>query len=192
MAEAATRVFRSLGAKVESACCDFSEVNDIVLGTRGLSMVANHADKLPKWKEQMQKGLVWNIEQGLKLSPEEIGRAEALRTTLWHRVRAFMETRELLLPTVAVPPFPVEQPYPTHINGKPLDNYTQWFFLTDGITLTALPVISVPCGFTKGGLPVGLQIVGRRRQEAMVLRAAAAFEAAAPWADKIPPVVTGG
>jgi amidase len=192
VAEAATRVFRSLGAKVEPACCDFGEVNDIVLGTRGLAMVANHADKLPKWKEQMQKGLVWNIEQGLKLSPEEIGRAEALRTTLWHRVRAFMETRELLiLPTVAVPPFPVEQPYPTEINGKPLDNYTQWFFLTYGITLTALPVISVPCGFTKSGLPVGLQIVGRRRQEAMVLRAAAAFEAAAPWADKIPPVVTG-
>jgi amidase len=193
VAEAATRVFRSLGAKVESACCDFSEVNDIVLGTRGLAMVANHADKLPQWKEEMQKGLVWNIEQGLKLSPEEIGRAEALRTTLWHRVRAFMETRELLiLPTVAVPPFPVEQPYPTHINGKALDNYTQWFFLTYGITVTALPVISVPCGFTKSGLPVGLQIVGRRRQEAMVLRAAAAFEAAAPWADKIPPVVTGG
>jgi amidase len=193
VAEAATRVFRSLGAKVASACCDFSEVNDIVLGTRGLAMVANHADKLPKWKEQMQKGLVWNIEQGLKLTPEEIGRAEALRTTLWHRVRAFMETRELLiLPTVAVPPFPVEQPYPTHINGKPLDNYTQWFFLTYGITVTALPVISVPCGFTRSGLPVGLQIVGRRRQEAMVLRAAAAFEAAAPWADKIPPVVTGG
>ncbi len=191
VAERATRVFRSLGAKVESACCDFSEINDIVLGTRGLAMVANHADKLAKWKDQMQKGLVWNIEQGLRLTPEDIARAELLRTTLWHRVRTFMETRELLiLPTVAVPPFPVEQPYPTEINGKSLDNYTQWFFLTYGITLTALPVISVPCGFTKSGLPVGLQIVGRRRQEVMVLRAAAAFEAAAPWADKIPPTVT--
>jgi len=193
VAEASTRVFRSLGARVEAACCDFREVNDIVLGTRGLSMVASHADKLPAWKDQMQKGLVWNIEQGLKLSPEDIARAEVLRTTLWHRVRAFMETRELLLlPTVAVPPFPVEQPYPTEINGKPLDNYTQWFFLTYGITVTGLPVISVPCGFTKSGLPVGLQIVGRRRQEAMVLRAAAAFEAAAPWADKIPPIVPRG
>jgi amidase len=192
VAEASMRVFRSLGARVESACCDFSEVNDIVLGTRGLSMVASHADKLPGWKEQMQKGLVWNIEQGLKLSPEEIARAEVKRTTLWHRVRTFMETRDLLLlPTVAVPPFPVEQPYPTEINGKALDNYTQWFFLTYGITVTGLPVISVPCGFTKSGLPVGLQIVGRWRQEAMVLRAAAAFEAAAPWADKIPPVVAG-
>jgi len=193
VAEGATRVFRSLGARVESVCCDFGEVNDIVLGTRGLTMVANHADKLPQWKEQMQKGLVWNIEQGLALTPRDIAKAQTLRTQLWQRVRTFMATRDLLiLPTVAVSPFPVEQPYPTEINGKPLDNYTQWFFLTYGITVTGLPVISVPCGFTKGGLPVGLQIVGRRRQEAMVLRAAAAFEAAAPWADKFPPVVTGG
>ena len=92
---------------------------------------------------------------------------------------------------MAVPPFPVEQPYPTEINGEALDNYTQWFFLTYGITVTGLPAISVPCGFTRGGLPVGLQIVGRRRQEAAVLRAAAAFEAAAPWADRIPAVVSG-
>ena len=190
VAEGATRIFRSLGAKVQPACPDFSELNDIVLGTRGLTMVAAHADKLPEWREQMQKGLVWNIEQGLTLTPRDIARAEKARTTLWHRVRVFMERHELLiLPTVAVSPFPVDQPYPTEINGRPLDNYTQWFFLTYSITVTGLPVISVPCGFTKSGLPVGLQIVGRRRQEAMVLRAAAAFEAAAPWADRIPPAV---
>jgi amidase len=191
VAEGATRVFRSLGAKVKAACPDFSEVNEIVLATRGLTMVALHAEKLTRWKDQMQSGLVWNIEQGLKLSPEAIGRGEKLRTVLWHRVRTFLESYDLLiLPSVAVPPFPVEQPYPTEINGKPMDNYIQWVFLTYGITLTGLPAISVPCGFTRNGLPVGLQIVGRRRQEAAVLRAAAAFEAAAPWADKIPPVVT--
>ena len=75
------------------------------------------------------------------------------------------------------------------IGGKHLDDYTQWFFLTYAISLTGLPVISVPCGFTAAGLPVGLQIVGRRRAETAVLRAAAAFEAAAPWADRRPPVV---
>ena len=141
----------------------------------------------------MQAGLVWTSEQGLSLTPRAIGEALTKRTTLWHRVRAFMERRDLLiLPTVAVPPFPVEQRYPTEINGKPLDNYTQWFFLTYGITVTGLPAISVPCGFTRSGLPVGLQIVGKRHGEAAVLRAAAAFEAAQPWADPIPPVVTGG
>ncbi len=191
VASQATRVFRSLGAKVSSASPDMRDVNDIVLSTRGLSMVANHAEKLPQWREQMQAGLIWNIEQGLKLTPEEIGRGERLRTALWHRVRRFFEEYDLLiLPTVAVPPFPVEQAYPTTINGKALAHYTQWFFLTYAITLTGLPAISIPCGFTPDGLPVGLQIVGRRRQEAAVLAAAAAFERAAPWADRIPPVCT--
>ncbi len=190
VAEGASKVFRSLGARVEAASPDFGEVNDIVLATRGIAMVAQHAEKLPRWEGQMQKGLVWNIKQGLALTPEAIGRGEKLRTTLWHRVRVFMEDRDLLiLPTVPVEPFPVEAPYPTEINGKPLENYTQWMFLTYAITLTGLPALSIPCGFTRGGLPVGLQIVGRRRQEAAVLRAAAAFEAAAPWADRIPPTV---
>jgi len=81
----------------------------------------------------------------------------------------------------------VEQPYPTEINGKPLEHYAQWFYLTYGVTLTGLPAISVPAGFTKSGLPVGLQIVGRWRDEAAVLRAAAAFETAQPWADRRPP-----
>ena len=109
---------------------------------------------------------------------------------MWHRVRRFMERYDLLvLPTVAVRPFPVEQPYPVELDGKPLENYTQWFFLTYALSVTGLPVISVPAGFTRDGLPVGLQIVGRRRQETAVLAAAAAFERAAPWADRIPPVV---
>lgn len=190
VAETAMRAFRALGARVRRASPSFTELNDIVLGTRGLSMVALHADKLPRWRAELQPGLVWNIEQGLGLTSREIGRAERLRTVLWQRVRRFMEDFDLLaLPTVAVKPFPVEQPYPTEIAGKPLENYTQWFFLTYAISVTGLPVISVPAGFTGDGLPVGIQLVGRRRQEAAVLRAAAAFEEAAPWADRIPPVV---
>ena len=191
MAEQATRVWRTLGARVRTASPSFDELGEIVLGTRGLSMVALHADKLPRWRSEMQKGLVWNIEQGLELTPVAIGRAEKLRSALWQRVRRFMEGYELLvLPTVAVKPFPIEQSYPTEIGGKHLENYTQWFSLTYAISVLGLPVISVPAGFTRDGLPVGIQIVGRRRQETAVLAAAAAFEQAAPWADRIPPVVT--
>jgi amidase len=192
VAAGAGRVFRSLGARVTTASPSFAELNDIVLGTRGLSMAALHGDRLAEWRGDMQKALVWNIEQGLGLTARDIGRAEKLRSALWERVRRFMERYELLvLPTVAVRPFPVEQPYPTELGGKPLENYTQWFFLTYAITVTGLPVISVPAGFTRDGLPVGIQIVGRRRQEAAVLAAAAAFESAAPWAARIPPVVAG-
>jgi amidase len=192
IAHAATGILKRLGARVETASPDFSGVHEIVLATRGVAFVANYARHLPKWESQMQRGLVWNVKQGLALTAEEIAAGEVARTRLWHRVRAFMETRDLLvLPTAAVSPFPVEQFHPTEINGVPLDHYIQWAFLTYAITLTGLPAISVPCGFTKAGLPVGLQIVGRRRQEAAVLRAAAAFEAAAPWADRIPPGLTG-
>jgi len=191
VAHDALRVLRSLGARIEPACPDFSEVPEIVRATRGPMMVALHADKLPEWRERMQKDLVRDVEKGLALTAKEIARGEVLRSVLWHRVRAFMATRDLLvLPTVAVPPFPVEQPYPAQINGRPLSSYTEWFSLTYAITLTGLPAISVPCGFTREGLPVGLQLVGRRRQDAAVLRAAAAVEAAAPWADHLPPVVT--
>jgi amidase len=191
VAHDALRALHNLGARIETACPDFSEVPDIVRATRGLMMVALHADKLPEWRERMQGDLVRDVEKGLALTAAEIARGEVLRTVLWHRVRAFMATRDLLvLPTVAVPPFSVEQPYPAQINGRPLSSYTEWFSLTYAITLTGLPAISVPCGFTREGLPVGLQLVGRRRQDAAVLRAAAAVEAAAPWADHLPPVVT--
>ena len=135
----------------------------------------------------MNPNLVLNIEQGLPLTAEEVGEAEKARTDLYHRVRHFFGRYDLLLtPTVAVPPFPVETPYPKEINGRPMANYTDWFMLTYAISITSLPAISVPCGWTSRGLPVGLQIVGRKLQETTVLRAAAAFEAIAPWADKRP------
>jgi amidase len=180
--ERAIGVFRSLGARVERAAPDMSDVPEIVRTSRGLLMVARHADKLPEHRAILQEGLVENTEQGLALSSREIAKGELLRTQQWQRVRAFLETRDLLaMPTMATPAFPVEQP---HAKGMARS------FLTYAWSVMGLPAISIPCGFTKDGLPVGLQIVGRRRGEAAVLRAAAAFEAAQPWADRIPPVVT--
>ncbi|HSR12581.1 MAG TPA: amidase family protein, partial [Thermodesulfobacteriota bacterium] len=114
---------------------------------------------------------------------------ERARTEIYHRVRRFFEKYDLLLtPTVAVPPFPQEWIYPKEINGRPMKNYLEWLILTYAITITGAPAISVPCGFTAEGLPVGLQIVGRRLEETTVLKAAAAFEEIAPWRDKRPPV----
>jgi amidase len=190
VAEDAMSVLRGLGARVKPGCPDFSDTREIVLGTRGLSKVVEHGERLARWRSVMQAGLVWNIEQGLALTSEGIARAERLRHGLWHRVRTFMRDHDLLaLPTAAVPPFPVEQPYPTAINGRPLADYTHWFFLTYAISLTGLPAISIPCGFTRSGLPVGLQLVGGWHQEAAVLQAAAAFETARPWSAARPPVV---
>jgi Asp-tRNA(Asn)/Glu-tRNA(Gln) amidotransferase A subunit family amidase len=101
-----------------------------------------------------------------------------------------METRDVwLTPTMAVPAFPIEHPHILEVNGRPVGTAMQRSHLTYAFSVLGLPAISIPCGFTRAGLPVGLQIVGRRRGEAAVLQAAAAFEAAQPWSERVPPVV---
>jgi len=189
IAGAAAQRFAELGCTVEEDEPDFDNVQEVIRVTRALRMVALHADKLEKWRGKMNPNLVWNIEQGFPLTARQVGEAERERTAIYRRVRKFFERYDLLLtPTVAVPPFPVEADYPKEINGQAMTNYTDWFLLTYAITITGLPAISIPCGWTGEGFPVGLQIVGRRLSETTVLRAAAAFEALAPWRDKKPPV----
>ena len=188
--DGAVRAFRSAGARMEAACPDMSEVPEIVRLSRGLLMVARHADKLPEHRAVLQPGLVENTEQGLAMTARDVARGELLRSTLWQRVREFLADRDLwITPTMAVPAFLVEDPYATEINGQRVGTLMQRSFLTYAFSVLGLPAISIPCGFTKAGLPVGLQIVGKRCGEAAVLRAAAAFEAARPWANHVPPVV---
>ena len=174
----AAGAFRAAGARMNQASPDMREVPEIVRLSRGLLMVARHAEKLPRHRDVLQAGLVENTEQGLALTAADVARGELLRTTLWHRVREFLDGCDVwITPTTAMPPFPLEQP----ALGRS--------FLTYAFSVLGLPAISIPAGFTPDGLPVGLQIVGKRGGEAAVLRAAAAFEAARPWAHHIPPVV---
>jgi amidase len=94
-------------------------------------------------------------------------------------MRTFLERYEfLLLPVNQVLPFPVAEPYPTEINGVRLANYIEWMKTCYAITVTSHPAISVPAGFAEDGLPVGLQIVGRYRDDFGVLQLAHAFEGA--------------
>jgi amidase len=184
----AAAVFRRLGARLQARHPDFSDLLEIVLTSRGARMAALHAERLPKWREVMQENLVKNVEYGLGLDADAIGRAERLRTALWERVQAFFRDHDVIVtPTAPIPPFPVETVYPTTIDGAPMRNYIEWVLLTYAFTVIGVPAISVPCGFTRDGLPVGLQIAGRWRDETTVLRVAAAFEAAAPWAHLRPP-----
>jgi amidase len=178
--EDAVSALGDAGARVEAACPDMSEVPEIVRLSRGFLMVARHGDKLPRHRDVLQAGLVENTEQGLALTAADVARGELLRTTLWNRVREFLDGRDLwVTPTTAMAPFPLEQP----VLGRS--------FLTYAFSVLGLPAISVPAGFTRDGLPIGLQIVGKRGGEAAVLRAAAAFETARPWAHRVPPVVPG-
>jgi amidase len=189
--ERAVHVFRDAGARMEAACPDMSDVPEIVRLTRGLLMVARHADKLPEHRAVLQAGLVENTEAGLALSARDIAQGERLRTRQWQRVREFMAEHDVwITPTAATPPFPIEQMHVTEVNGRPVGKAMQRSYLTYAFSVLGLPAISIPCGFTSRGLPVGLQIVGRRRSEVAVLRAAAAFEAAQPWAGHVPPLVS--
>ncbi len=166
-------------------------LREVIQVTRAWRMAALYGDVLKKWRDQMNPNLVANIEQGLKLSAEEIGQAEKNRTLIYLRVQRFFEKYDLLItPTVAIPPFPVEISYPKEINGQPMADYTDWFILTYAISITGHPAISIPCGFTSVGFPVGLQIIGHRLAEVTVLKAAAAFETIFPWSEYRPPVAS--
>ena len=113
----------------------------------------------------------------MKLTGADISRAEMKRTALYQRARIFMERYEfLVLPTVQVPPFDVNQPFVNEINGLPMTTYIDWMKSCYYITMLGHPAISVPCGFTGDGLPVGLQIVGRHHDDWGVLQLAYAFE----------------
>src|SRR4029453_2870780 len=110
------------------------------------------------------------------------------RLTWYDHVRRYFDGHDLLLtPTIATPPFKVGLDNPTEIAGRPVEPY-DWIPFTYPFNLTGNPAASVPCGFTKDGLPIGLQIVGRRFDDVTVLRAAAGYERLAPWADRKPPL----
>jgi amidase len=138
----------------------------------------------------MKDTVIWNIEEGQKLTGPRIGRAEIKRTELYHRVREFMETYEFLIcPVNQVPPFDIKQPYIEEVDGVKMETYIDWMKSCYYITVTGHPAISVPCGFTPEGLPVGMQIVGRHNDDFGVLQLAHAFEkATGVWKER-PPVV---
>jgi amidase len=188
-AKAAIEVFRGLGAEVVEDTPDFTDARDVALILRGLRFVAIYQDRVndPEFQKWVNPRVKGNIEYGLNLSVRDIARAHRQRSEMWDRVRGFFDRYDLLLtPTTPIPPFPVEIAYPTEIGGQPMESYLDWAMLTYAITMVGLPAISLPCGWTEKGLPVGLQVVGRHHGEAALLQAAAAYESAAPWADKRP------
>ena len=172
------KVFQDLGCIMEEACPDFSGATEAFETLRAVSFAMRFAPLLKTHRTELKDTVIWNIEQGLALDGARIARAECLRTELYQRMRAFLEQYEFLLgPVNQLPPFPVDTEYPTEIAGVKLANYLDWMKSCYYVTITSHPAISVPAGFTPGGLPVGLQIVGRYRDDFGVLQLAHAFEA---------------
>ncbi len=170
-------VFRSLGCQVEDGEPDFRDADEIFQTLRAWSMAQSRSEDLKRHRALMKDTVIWNTEKGLKLTGLDVSRAEAKRTQLHSRVHTFLERYEfLVLPVTQVVPFPIETDWVREINGVKMETYIDWMASCYAITLTGLPAISVPCGFTKEGLPVGLQIVGRHQQDFAVLQLAHAFE----------------
>ena len=182
-------VFEDLGCVVVEEEPDFSDAHEIFLVWRAWHYELCYGEVLEEHRNELKETVVWNIEEGQRLTGPQIGQVERKRAELYHRVRKFMETYDfLVLPVAQVPPFDVKQRYVTEINGVRMKNYIEWMKSCYYITVTGHPAISVPCGFTPEGLPVGIQIVGRHRDDLGVLQLARAFERATGFWKQRPPV----
>ena len=174
----AAQSFADLGTKVEEACSDFTGAQKMFQTLRGADYVASKKMHMTKHRDLLKPEVIWNYEHGLALSTEDVADARTVRGRLYNNMCTFFETYDLLVtPTVMAAPFPVEIRYLDEVAGVKFDNYVDWLMHTFVITPTGCPAVSVPCGFTKAGLPVGLQLVAPPRAEAALLSAAAAFEA---------------
>jgi amidase len=173
----AAQRFADTGCAVEAAAPDFSGSIDSFQVLRALLFADVRGGLLPSERHRLNPDIAWNIEKGQALGAAEIIGAMQARHALFHRVAAFFEDYDLLVcPTVAVPPFAVEQRFPTAIAGEALTSYIDWMFLTFVVTLTGCPALSLPCGLTADGLPVGLQLIGRPHGDAALLGMATLLE----------------
>jgi len=184
------KTFKALGCAVEEAEPDFTGATEAFETLRAYIYVHRQGALIKAHRDKLKDEIIWNTEQGLRLGAEQIARAEGLRLQLFHRMRQFLEKHEFLLcPVNQLPPFPVETEWPREIAGVRMSNYLDWMKSCYYITITGHPAISVPAGFTAEGLPVGLQIVGRYRDDFGVLQLAHAFEQATRAGERRPAAV---
>ena len=174
--KAASR-FAEAGAIVEEAHPDLREAHECFHVLRAFDFAISKAALLRSKRDLLKPEVIWNIEQGLKLTVEQLERAEAQRVAMTARTLEFFKSYDLLLaPATIVAPFPVEHRYVAECAGKKFDNYVEWLGIVYAITLVCCPALSLPCGFTASGLPVGLQVVAPPRGEAQLLAGAKVLE----------------
>jgi aspartyl-tRNA(Asn)/glutamyl-tRNA(Gln) amidotransferase subunit A len=182
---AAVQAFAELGCHVEEVNPSFDNPGVLFLHFFYVNIGAMLQD-YPGYEHQIDPQLLANITEVHGVSGPDYARSILRRGAIFEQIRRFFATYDLLLcPTVAVPPFEVGLEGPTQIAGQTVDRRA-WIAMTPLFNLTGQPAATVPCGLTSDGLPIGLQIAGRRFDEATVLRASAAFEAVRPWAQTRP------
>ncbi len=181
--------FESLGCVVEQAEPDFAPAELAFRTLRAWNSANIYGERLHEHPDAFKDTLKGEIEEGLRLTGTDVANAETAHSEIWRRFQAFLEKYEyFVLPTTQLPPFDVNSPYPTEIAGVKFDNYIDWMKSCWYISETGNPAASVPAGFTPEGLPVGLQIVGRDKEDFSVLQMAHAFEQATGFGKKHPAI----
>jgi amidase len=187
--DAHRKTFESLGCIVEQAEPDFALAETSFRILRAWNSANTYGQRLREHPDAFKDTLKSEIEEGQRLSSADIARAETANTQLWRRFQAFLETYEyFILPTTQLPPFDIDTPWPRQIAGVKIESYIDWMKSCWYISATGNPAASVPAGFTPEGLPVGLQIVGRNKEDFSVLQMANAFEKATGFGKKRPAV----
>jgi len=184
-------VFGRLGAIVEEAAPDLDGADDVFRTLRAWQFELAYGELLDAHPDRFKESLAANIRAGRELRGTDIARAERRHTELFHRMRAFFTRYDVLaLPVSQVAPFPADREYPAEVAGEPCTTYLDWMRSAYLISATGCPAISVPAGFTPGGLPVGLQLVGAHRADLTVLQLAHAFEQATGHGTRRPQLPT--
>ena len=180
-------VLERIGCTLVDAFPDLSDARDVFLTLRARSYARALGPILDRERGRMKEAVVWNVEAGLALTPEDVARAETAKAAIHRRVdRFFADVDALAMPVTQLPPFPAGIEFPVEVAGVPMATYLDWMASCWTITVTGLPAISVPCGFTDDGLPVGLQLVGRRGGDRALLRLAHAVFVAVGAGDRRP------
>jgi len=184
------KVFESLGCIVTEAEPDFTDANECFAAWRHWSTELAFGDLIATHGDQLNEYIHWHVEEGRKLTGPYLARVEAKRTALYQRLCGFKnEFDYFVAPVNQVLPFDVNVRYPTEIAGTKMENYIAWMKSAYYVSAAGNPAVAVPCAFSQGGLPIGLQIVGRHHDDWGVLQLAYAFEQATNLGRRRPVVV---
>ena len=180
----------NLGCEVVEKWPDLSDAPEIFQTLRAEIFAHSYASLLKTHRDQLKATVIWNAEKGLAMSMKDHGEACFKQAQMFAELQHFMADIDFLAcPVTQVPPFSKEIEYPKEIEGIRFDTYIDWMRSCSDITTTTHPAISVPAGFTPEGLPVGLQIVGKSRDDRSVLELAYAFEQATGIGQRRPPLL---